>query len=522
MKKKFWMTGAVICAAAVGLALAPVQSTAAGTLPVGITVGGFELSGMTREEADQKIEEYVESMSSQEIILTIDGNEIKTTAGDLGFAWTNKEEIEEAQDLYAGGNLLERYLNIKALEKNPVALDLETAVDAGKVAEFVESRCAAYTRPAQDAVLTRENGAFQITESVTGMEVDVEATKAALDEAVKDGLKEPVTVAAVVTESQPARTTEALSTIQDVLGTFSTNFSTGNASRSKNLRNGASKVNGCVLMPGEEFSAYQFLTPFTIANGYAAAGSYENGRVVDTVGGGACQLCTTIYNAALLAEMDITQRQNHSMVVNYVKPSQDAAIAGTVKDLKFKNPYDTPIYIEGSVNGGTLTFTIYGKETRPANREIKFVSETLGVMDPGAPATKVDPSLPPGARVQEQSAHRGMRSRLWKYVYVDGVETEKEILHEDNYMASKAIFRVGPEAPAVAPVIPGVPVDPQVTVPAESQPSGPASDGPAAEINNPAPVPEPSPAPPADGGVPAVPSAPPADAGIPADAGAGA
>ena len=102
--------------------------------------------------------------------------------------------------------------------------------------------------------------------------------------------------------------------IQDVLGTFSTNFSTGNISRSKNLTNGASKVNGCVLMPGEEFSAYVYLTPFTIANGYAAAGSYENGRVVDTIGGGACQLCTTMYNAALQAEMEITQRQNLSLI----------------------------------------------------------------------------------------------------------------------------------------------------------------------------------------------------------------
>ena len=286
---------------------------------------------------------------------------------------------------------------------------------------------------------------------------------------------------AVVTETQPARTGEQLAQIQDVLGSFSTNFSTGNASRSKNLRNGASKVNGCILMPGEEFSAYVALTPFTIENGYASAGSYANGQVVDTVGGGACQLCTTLYNAALLSEMEITQRQNHSMVVGYVKPSQDSAIAGTVKDLKFKNPYETPIYIEGGVNGGTLTFTIFGKETRPANREIKFVSETLGVTDPGAPTTRVDPSLAPGAKVRVQSAHRGLRSRLWKYVYIDGVETEKEILHTDSYMASKAIYRVGPDLPAAAPPAPAIPpeqqpqpAEPVQPAPPEPQPSGPA------------------------------------------------
>ena len=133
--------------------------------------------------------------------------------------------------------------------------------------------------------------------------------------------------------------------------------------------------------------------------------------------------------------MDITQRQNHSMIVTYVPASQDSAIAGTYKDLKFKNPYDTPIYMEGAVNGGTISFTIYGKETRPANRTIKYVSETLSKKDPGEPITKVDASLKPGARVKEQSAHYGLQSRLWKYVYVDGVETEKTLLQTDTYMA---------------------------------------------------------------------------------------
>ena len=83
--------------------------------------------------------------------------------------------------------------------------------------------------------------------------------------------------------------------------------------------------------------------------------------------------------------------------------------------------------MEGAVNGGTISFTIYGKETRPANRTIKYVSETLSKKDPGEPITKVDASLKPGARVKEQSAHYGLQSRLWKYVYVDGVETEKTL-----------------------------------------------------------------------------------------------
>lgn len=84
----------------------------------------------------------------------------------------------------------------------------------------------------------------------------------------------------------------------------------------------------------------------SLENGYKTATAYENGRSVDSIGGGVCQISTTLYNAALYAELEIIQRQNHSMSVSYVKPSMDAAIAGTYKDLKVKNSYDTPIYIE--------------------------------------------------------------------------------------------------------------------------------------------------------------------------------
>ena len=352
MKKRNWMAG--ICGAAViGLLIAGTGTASAGTIPTCFQVGGFDLSGMTREEADQTIEKSIGEMENQTISIRVEGHEVQTTAAELGFSWVNQNEIDEEVEKLSGGNLLRRYLNQKELEQSGVDLQIETAVDEAKVAEFVQTRCAEFTTAPQDAVITHENGVFQVSQSSAGQEVDIDATTKALNEALAGGLSKPVSVDATVKNAEPTRTTEALSTIQDALGTFSTGFNTGNVSRSKNLRNGAAKINGTVLMPGEEFSAYTWLTPFTVENGYASAGSYANGQVVDTVGGGACQICTTLYNAALLAEMDITQRQNHSMIVTYVPASQDSAIAGTYKDLKFKNPYDTPIYMEGAVNGYT-------------------------------------------------------------------------------------------------------------------------------------------------------------------------
>lgn len=220
-------------------------------------------------------------------------------------------------------------------------------------------------------------------------------------------------------------------------------------------------------MPGETLSGYECMHPFTIENGYFTAAAYENGQVVDSVGGGVCQIATTLYDASLAAELEITQRQNHSMIVMYVKPSMDAAIAGTYKDIKITNNYSTPIYIEGTTAGKTLTFTIYGKETRPANRKVEYISETLSKTDPGEPQRKVDNSLKPGQTKQVQSAHIGYKSRLWKVVTVDGVEKERTILHTDTYNPSKAIVLVGPAAPAQ----PAVPAAGQTLVqPAETAP----------------------------------------------------
>ena len=125
------------------------------------------------------------------------------------------------------------------------------------------------------------------------------------------------------------------------------------------------------------------MRPYTKENGFAEAGAYQNGKVIQSMGGGICQVSSTLYNAVILAELGVEQRQPHSMLVDYVQPSMDAAIAGDYKDMKLKNTTETPIYIEGYVSGGYVTFTIYGKETRPENRTIKFVSETLSTKDGG-------------------------------------------------------------------------------------------------------------------------------------------
>lgn len=490
MKKKVWLSGLTAAALAMGIVIWCPADVKATEIPAGISAGGQDIGGLTKEEAEQKIREHVDAMKNQKVTLKIGSTAAETTAADLGFHWSNEEAVDAAVSCVTEGNLLKRYMALKDMEKEGTEIVLETGVDETKVEAFVNENSSGLSGGAKDAAIVRENGQFIVTPGENGIAVDIEATVALLNEIMKDGLENPVQAEAAVTESEPRIKTEDLETIHDVLGTFTTDFSSSGAARSKNLQVGASKINGHVLMPGETLSGYECMQPFTTANGYATAAAYQGGQVVDSIGGGVCQIATTIYNMALQAELEIAQRQNHSMIVTYVKPSMDAAIAGTVKDIKITNNYSTPIYVEGYTEGRKLTFTCYGKETRPSNRKVEYVSETIGRTDPGAPIERVDHSLAPGARRKVQSSHTGLRSRLWKVVTVDGQETERTLLSTDTYNASKAIFLVGPPAPVPEPV--PQPEPPQPSQP-EEQPTQPSdggnSGGPGEHLSQPEPPP---------------------------------
>ena len=462
MNKKYILS--VFATAAFGAALwaGPVYAKEK-TLPDGFYVGDVSLGGMTEEEARKAVADRVEGLAARKVWLdkgsdqtqpAEDGESVAgvalTTAKELGFVWKNQESLEEAVSYLSAGNLVQQYMARKDMEKTPLHIPLETEADEGKVEMFIRQNTDDLVAEPQNALIVRSGGKFQITPSVPGRLVDIAATKKRLLDLLLS-MEEDIGLKVVVAQWEPDITEEMLSSIQDVLGTYTTSFASSSSARGKNLTNGAGKINGRVLMPGESLSGYECMHPFTTANGYHTAAAYENGRVVDSVGGGVCQIATTLYNAALRAELEINQRQNHSMIVNYVKPSMDAAIAGTVKDIRFTNNYSTPIFIEGYTKGNQLTFTIYGRETRSPNRTLQFISETLSSVNPGPPSEQLDTSLAPGTRKQVQSAHQGLKSRLWKVVLMDGVETERILLHTDTYNASKAIVLVGPPVPARAP-----------------------------------------------------------------------
>lgn len=412
-----------------------VQAEEKATVKPGVYADSVNLSGLTEDEAEAAIEAYVENLKSVEItLLAADNNEVVVTAEDLGVAWSNREIVGEALELGAHGNVIQRYKALKDLEHENYVFDIKLQFDVEAINNILTEQCVKYNQEAINVSLKRENGAFTIVEGQTGYLLDVETSIDTIyNYMAEEWNHEACSIPLDIIVDEPKGSEEELSVVTDVLGAFTTSYSTSGSSRSANVENGCRLINGITLYPGEEFSTYDTVAPFTERNGYYMAGSYLNGKVVDSLGGGICQVSTTLYNAVLLAELEVTERHNHSMIVSYVDPSADAAIAeSSGKDFRFVNNTDYPIYIEGYTENKRITFNIYGKETRDAGHKVRYESEILEVINPPADQIYADAGKPLGYIVTE-SAHIGYKARLWKIVTENGVEVSREKVNSSSY-----------------------------------------------------------------------------------------
>ena len=415
------------------------------TISEGIYIGNVNVSGKTAGEAQQDVEAYIEELKGTAVNFRVmDGNQVEVTAGELGLTWANPEVVQEAVALGKKGNIIQRYKALQDLRHENKVFELTYDFDKESIRRILTERCGEYNTEAKDAVLTRENGAFSIIPGQSGYVIDEEASiNQIYDYLINqwDFNDTVVDVAAKVQE--PRGTEEELSQVKDVLGTFTTSYSSSGSSRSANVANGCDLIAGTTLYPGDEFSTYEAVSPFSVDNGYFMAGSYMNGQVVDSLGGGICQVSTTLYNAVLLSELEVTERHNHSMIVTYVDPSADAAIAESAgKDFKFVNNTDHPIYIDGHCENKNITFTIYGVETRSAEREVIYESKVLSVINPDHEIINTNVAMPIG-QVVVQSAHIGYKAELWKVVKENGAEVSREQINSSSYKMAPRTATVG-------------------------------------------------------------------------------
>ncbi len=414
------------------------------TICKGVFIDEVDVSGMTEEQAKEAVDQFVGGLKNKGIAIMVGENVVYSTMGDLGYTAEESDGIEQALALGKSGNLIKQYKDMKDIEQGSVVFPLSYSVDEKKIKKLVSEDVSAYNIKPVNAKISRENGEFVYTEHVVGSKVNVDKTTDKVKEAVLSWNRQDLIVDAIVEDDMPEYTKEDVEQCKDLLGEYTTDFSTSTTDRAGNVSNGAKLINNTVLYPGDTFSAYKVLTPFTKENGYFVAGAYLQGKVIDSVGGGACQVTTTLYNAVLMSELEVVERQPHSMTISYVDLSRDAAIAGTYKDFKFKNDTDYPILIEGVTRGRKITFKVWGKELRDKKkRKIDYVTVVLSETPPPKDDITKDPTQPTSYQKVTQAAHTGYKAELYKVVYENGIEVSRTLVNKSNYSAAPKYITVG-------------------------------------------------------------------------------
>lgn len=410
----------------------------------GIHIETVDLSGLTKKEAEEKFNNYWKELLKTEVDVKIGEDTERITLESLGLTLSNSDILEKAYHVGRDENIFKDFFTIKKMEKEPKVLKLEVDLASEQAEKYLKDKTKSYEHKKKNAKIKRKDGKFVVTDEINGLAIDYEDSFNKLRDKVQNDWadRKPFSFDMTVKIDKPKYTAEIMSQIQDKLGTYATDYGSSAYGRKLNVARGAKYIDGSVVYPGKTFSVYEEVTPFTSDRGYALAGAYENGKTVQSMGGGICQVSTTLYNAVIRAELEIEERHPHSMTVSYVPRAADAAIAGTYKDLKFKNNTDTPIYIEAMTDGSTIRFTIWGKETRPDNREIEIYSETTST-SPSPEKEVKDDTLEEGKRKILEQGRTGYTARLWKIIRVDGKEVDRVLLNSSSYARTVTKIAVG-------------------------------------------------------------------------------
>jgi vancomycin resistance protein YoaR len=284
------------------------------------------------------------------------------------------------------------------------------------------------------------NGVISVVPGKDGRGMDVADAAEGVGQILKS--RGAGTVALTFQTEPPKYADDDLRFETDCIGWYETAYAPGNA-RAQNIALAAGRVHNVTLYPGEVFSARERLRTNEPGNGYREAVVIVDGRESVDVGGGVCQVVTTLYNAALYAELPVVERHNHSAMVSYAGYGLDAAIAGDYYDLKFKNGTERPVLITCTASGGLLTVEIYGYESRSPGRSLSFEGRLIETVRPGPDEEKKEPSLAAGLRMVQTPARDGFRYDVYKHIYEDGRAVGTVKVNSSYYKPVRGVVSVG-------------------------------------------------------------------------------
>lgn len=468
-----------------------------------IYIDGINVSHLTKEQAISKIEEEKSALSDYKLDLVCQDIKEEISGNDINGKCDIENAVNQAYSIGRFGNIFSNNVDMIKSNFYKTDISCEYIYDEEKLNTIVSSIIDNLPKLEQSSY-TIEDNELIITKGKSGVSIDEDSVKqeivTALHDASQTELQIPVRVIAPddididkihkeiykepknatynkepfeivphqvgvnfsisledaqkileeekdeyvipLTYTTPEITTDEIGTeaFPDLLSSFQTTYIQSKVNRTTNLKVASNSINGVVIMPGETFSYNKTLGPRTAEAGYKMAGMYSGGKEVDGLGGGICQISSTLYNIALLANLEIVERHNHQFLPGYVGAGRDATVVYGALDFKFKNNRNYPIKIESSVGNGYVKMKLYGVK-EDSDYEVSFSTTILSTIYPKTVYENTN-TLPEGQTKVQSYGQNGCTSVTYKILKRNGKEVSREKLSSDTYSAmSKTVLR---------------------------------------------------------------------------------
>jgi vancomycin resistance protein YoaR len=419
----------------------------------GVYIDDISLGGKTLNEARAILEQKANERLAGIFIEVVYQDEVwRFDYEDIAAHINWEDKLAESYQVAREGTLEDRYQLVQNVKKDTVRLETTLSYDTSLLKDDLMSIAESISYEPMDATIEFHPHAkekFTFTSEKTGLYVDGEALYASVSEMVDKGEYGSITIEPQVV--QPSVFVDKLKKAANLIVSFSTDVIGNTENRKFNVQHALNKVNGYRIDPGEVFSFNDAVGPRTRETGFRMAPVIMPDKSMqDGIGGGVCQSSSTIYNAALLADMEIVERYHHSFPVSYVPRGLDATVTYGGVDLKFRNNRETPVFIRTYSEGDHVFVELYG-EPIPNNRTIELESVLTEVVPAPKPKMIEDTQgkyvTQPGQKREHVKSRDGLRVTTYKHYYENGVKVDTKLIVKDYYRPIQGVIYYKPEKP---------------------------------------------------------------------------
>ncbi|WP_156801947.1 VanW family protein [Desulfurispora thermophila] len=407
----------------------------------GVRVMGDSFAGLTRPQALARLAARERELLARPLLFTYGQRSWLVSPRSLGIDLQAGAMVEQALKIGHSGNIWEQYQTQRRVAREGVEIAPRLSFRENLLQQQLDEIGREITEPPRDASFrVRSDDSIEIIPGRPGKKIDRDRVLADLQKDLQEGYLSR-RIELVLVEAQPRVTTQQVEGygLSGLLASFTTRFDAANADRSYNIRIAAKALDDLLLPPGETASFNQVVGPRSSEAGYKNAKVIVGNELVDGLGGGVCQVSTTLYNAALLAGLEIVRRSNHSLPVSYVAPGRDATVTYGYIDFVFRNSTPNHILVKTFTGNGSLTVKIYGN--RQYRKQISVRTKILEVFPPQV-VYEQDPTLPRGVQKVKQEGKPGYRVAAERVIYENG-QSRVEPLPGSLYRPMNKIILIG-------------------------------------------------------------------------------